>query len=120
MPVKAIDCDRLSFARLLPLRGGEGGFRPLAAERPDDVERPTNALFKATLDRKSAFVRRIRKLEPQARRWIRQNERLANFEVLNDKWPPFEQLHTRFERHLDKRRRRKNDVVLDLVIFQES
>ena len=120
MPVEAIDCDRLSVARLLPLRGGEGGFRALAAHRADDVERPSDALFKAALDRESAFVRRIGKLELHARWRIRQDERLANFEVLNHKRPPFEQLHAGFERHLDKRRRRKNDVVFDLVIFQES
>ena len=79
-----------------------------------------DALFETTLNGKSAFVRRIGELELHARWRIRQDERLANFEILNHERLPLEQLHTGFKRHLNKCRGRKNDMVFNLVIFQKS
>src|SRR5262245_48384332 len=84
------------------------------------MERPTDALLKTTLNRKGALVRRIREFKLYSRRRIRQNEWFPDFEILDDKWAPFEKLHASFERHLDKCGSRKNYMILDLVIFQEG
>jgi len=66
------------------------------------VEGPRHALLETALNGKGALVRRIGEFDLYARGRIRQDERLANFKILNDERVPLEQLHTRFQRHLDE------------------
>ena len=64
------------------------------------MQRPRGALLKAALDREGALVRVVGKLEMHARGRVGQDERLADFEVLDDERAALKQLHARFEHHL--------------------
>ncbi len=103
---------------LAPHRVCECGLHALGAQRADDVDRPTGGLLEAALDAETALGRLVRQLDRQAGGLLGQDERLPDFEVLDGERPALEQLHSGFERHLDKRRRRKNDVTVDLVVLE--
>ena len=58
-------------------------FRALAAHRADDVQRPRRALIEAALDREGALVRVVGNFQMHARSGLGQDERFADFEVLD-------------------------------------
>ena len=51
---------------------------------------------------------------------FRQDERFANFKLLDHERPAFEKLHAGLEYQINKSRGRENNVVLDFVILEES
>src|SRR6185369_13357516 len=95
--IEAFDFDRLGAERgyALPSRPGKDRFRAFAAHRPDDMERPRSALIKAAVDRERALVDVVGKLDMHARGRVGQDERFADFEVLDDERAALKQLHSR-------------------------
>ena len=84
--VEAFDFHRLRAGcrRRFPRRGSERRFGALAAHRAHDMQRPRGALIKAALDRKRALVGVVGDFEMHTRGRVGQNERFADFKVLDD------------------------------------
>ena len=84
--IEAFHFDRLGAGcrRAFPSRRGEDRFRAFAAHRADDMQRPRRALIKAALDRERALVGVVGKLDMHARGRVGQDERFADFEILDD------------------------------------
>ena len=76
-------------------------------------------MIKAALNRERALVGVVGKLDIHARGRVGQDERFADFEVLDDECAAFKQLHARFEDKLHEARRREDDVAVHLVIFEK-
>ena len=55
-----------------------------------------------------------------ARGRVGQDERFADFEVLDDERAAFKQLHARFEDEVHEARRREDDVAVHLVILRNA
>ena len=108
----------LVSARRLPDRLSKRGLGSLTSHRTNDMHRPGRRLLKFALNRKRPLVRLIGQFHRQTRRWIRQNQRFANFKILNRKGPPLKQLHSRLQGHLNKSSPWKNNVRVDLMVAQ--
>jgi hypothetical protein len=84
------------------------------------MQRPGNALIEPALNGESSVVRRVGDLQLHGGRRIREEERFANLEILDRERPSFEQLHPGFKGYFDEGGGRENEMVLDLMILQES
>src|SRR5260221_11252792 len=84
------------------------------------MERPGSALVEPALDQERALIRIIRELHVKPRNGIRQNERLANLQILDNERSTLEELQTCFPRHIDEGRGGKHGQILDLVILQKG
>ena len=87
---------------------------------------PTTCNDQATPCSKRLWMAKVRsvgsigQLQMHARDRLRQDERLANLEILDHERPPFEKLHAGLQHHFDEARRGKDDVALHLVILEKS
>src|SRR4051794_12436917 len=83
------------------------------------MERPGGALIEPALDTERPIGRLIGDLDLNATGRVRENERFANLKIFDHKRLPLKKLNAGFQDQLDESRRWKNDVVFDLVIFEE-
>src|SRR5882724_13208751 len=84
------------------------------------MQRPGCSLVEPTLDRECALVRLVRNLDVNAGGRFGQDERLANFKLLDHERPAFEKLRAGLKYEINKSRGWKNNMILDFVIFEES
>ena len=76
-------------------------------------------MVEPTLDRECALVRLVGDLELNPGARFRQDERFANFKVLDHERPAFEKLRGGLNYEINKSRGRKNNAVLDPMIFEK-
>src|SRR5260370_27879357 len=83
------------------------------------MQRPGCSLFESTLDRECSIVRLVGDFDVNAGGRFRQDERLANLKLLDHERSTFEKLRARLNYQINKSRGRKNNMILDFVIFKE-
>src|SRR5262245_3246568 len=82
--IEPADFDGLEMLRLLVERGrGKRGFRSFATHGADDMQRPGGTLLELALDRESALVQVVGKLEQNIRSLFGKKERFADFKILD-------------------------------------
>ena len=81
------------------------------------MQGPRCGLIEAALDCEGSIGRLVRNLELNPARGVRQNKRFADLKIFDHERPAFEELHAGFQSQINKRGRRENDVILDLVVF---
>src|SRR5262245_7667073 len=83
------------------------------------MQRPGCSLVELTLDHECALVRLVGDLELNPGAQFRQDEGFANFKVLDHERPSLEELRRGLNYEINESRGRKNDTVLDPVIFEK-
>src|SRR3954471_20357006 len=83
------------------------------------MERPGGALIEPALNGERPIGRLIGDFNLNTASRVRENKRFANLKIFDHKRLALEKLNAGFQDQLDESRGWKNDVVLDLVIFEK-